>query len=100
MHSLASLTKLAYQVHQSCSFKQLIEYNISKSEKPDIVIPELKDIVQRLEQIFKFYRAAVTLTTFITKLLKVGKCIEIKAILTKKIKIFKLACHTAAQVHC
>lgn len=100
MHSLASLTKLAYQVRRSCSFKQLVEYNISKSEKPGIAVPELGDIVQRLGQISKFYRAAVTLTTFITKLLKVGKRIEIKAILTEKIKISELACRTAAQVRC
>ena len=68
LQDLVSLTKLAFQIRRSCSFKKLVAYNISKSEKPGIAAPELRDIVERLGQISKFYRAAVTLATFLGKL--------------------------------
>lgn len=98
LQDLASLTKLAYQVRRSCSFKQLVAYNISKSEKPGVAVPDLQDIVERMGQISKFYRAAVTLTAFLTKLQKLGRVVEIKATPTEKIKISELAFRTAAQV--
>ena len=68
LQDLVLLIKLAFQIRQSCSFKKLIAYNISRSEKPGITVPELRDIVERIGQISKFYRAAVTLTTFLRKL--------------------------------
>lgn len=95
---LVALTKLAYQVRRSFSFKQLVEHNISKSEKPGTPVPEVRDIVERVGQISKFYRAAGTLTTYMAKLLKLGKRIEIKATPTERIKISELACRTAAEV--
>ena len=98
LQDLASLTKLAYQVRRSCSFKQLVAYNISKSEKPGVAVPDLRDIVERIGQISKFNRAAVTLTAFLAKLQKLGRGIEIKATSTEKIEISELAPRTAAQV--
>ena len=98
LQDLASLTKLAYQVRRSCSFKQLVAYNISKSEKPGIAVPDLRDIVERIGQISKFYRAAVTLTAFLAKLRKLGRDVEIKTTSTEKIEIPELAFRTAAQV--
>jgi hypothetical protein len=95
---LASLTKLAYQVRRSCSFKQLVAYNIGKSEKPGAAVPDLRDLVERFGQISKFYRAAITLTAFLAKLQKLGKGVEIKATSTEKIEISELAFRTAAQV--
>ena len=95
---LASLTKLAYQVRRSCSFKQLIAYNITKSEQPGVPVPDLREIVERLGQISKFYRAAVTLTAFLAKLQKLGRGVEVKATSTEKIEISELAFRTAAQV--
>ena len=98
LRDLASLTNLAYQVRRSYSFKQLVACNISKSEKPGIAVPDLRDIVERIGQISKFYRAAVTLTAFLAKLHKLGRGIEIKATSTEKIEISELAFRTAAQV--
>ncbi len=98
LQDLASLTKLAYQVRRSYSFKQLVAYNISKSEKPGIAVPDLRDIVERIGQISKFNRAAVTLTAFLAKLQKLGRGVEIKATSTEKIEISELASRTAAQV--
>ena len=98
LQDLASLTKLAYQVRRSCSFKQLVAYNISKSEKPGIAVPDLRDIVERIGQISKFNRASVTLTAFLAKLQKLSRGIEIKAASTEKIEISELAFRTAAQV--
>lgn len=98
LQDLASLTKLAYQVRRSHSFKQLVAYNISKPEKPGVTIPDLRDIVERIGQISKFYRAAVTLTAFLAKHQKLGRGIEIKATSTEKIEISELAYRTAAQV--
>ena len=98
LQDLVALTKLAYQVRRSFSFKQLVEYNISKSEKSGIPVPGLRDIVERLGQISKFYRAADTLTTYMSQLLNLGKCIEIKATPTEKIEISELARRTAADV--
>ncbi len=95
---LASLTKLAYQVRRSCSFKQLVAYNISKSKKTGVAFLDLRDIVERFGQISKFYRAGVTLTVFLAKLQKHGRGVEIKAMSTKKIEISELAFRTAAQV--
>jgi len=95
---LASIAKLTYQVRRSCSFKQLVAYNISKSEKPGVAVPDLRDIVERFGQISKFYRAAVTLTTFLVKLQKLGRSVEIKATPTEKIEISELASRTAAEV--
>ncbi len=95
---LASLTKLAYQVRRSCSFKQLVAYNISKLERPGVAVPDLRDIVERFGQISKFYRAAVTLTTFLAKLQKLGRAVEIKATSSSRIEISELASRTAAQV--
>ena len=98
LQDLASLTKLAYQVRRSCSFKQLVAYNITKLGKPGIAVPDLRDIVERIGQISKFYRAAVTLTAFLAKLQKLGIGVEIKATSTEKIEISELAFRTAAQV--
>ena len=100
LQDLVSLTKLAYQVRRSCSFKHLVAYNISKSRKPDIAVRDLRDIVERVGQISKFNRAAVTLTAFLAKLHKLGRGIEIKATSTRKIKIPELALRTANQVRC
>jgi len=97
-HDLASLTKLAYQIRRSCSFKQLVAYNISKSKKPGVAVPDLRDIVERFGQISKFYRAAVTLTAFLAKIQKRGIGVEIKATSTEKIEISELAFRTAAEV--
>ena len=98
LRDLASLTKLAYQVRRSNSFKQLVACNISKSEKPGIAVPDVRDVVERIGQISKFYRAAVTLTAFLAKLHKLGRGIEIKATSTEKIEISELAFRTAAEV--
>lgn len=98
LQDLASLTKLAYQVRRSCSFKQLVAYNISKSEKPRSAVPDLRDIVERIGQISKFNRASVTLTAFLAKIQKLDRGIEIKATSTEKIEISELAFRTAAQV--
>ena len=98
LQDLASLTKLAYQVRRSYSFKQLVAYNISKSEKPGIAVPDLRNIVERIGQISKFNRASVTLTAFLAKLQKLSRGIEIKATSTEKIEISELAFRTAAQV--
>ena len=100
LQDLASLTKLAHQVRRSCSFKQLVAYNISKSEEPGVAVPGLRDIVERLGQISKFCRAAVTLTAFLAKLQKLGRGVEIKATSTEKIEISELAFRTAAQIRC
>lgn len=100
LQDLASLTKLAYKVRRSCSFKQLVAYNISKSEKPGVAVPDLRDIVERIGQISKFHRAAVTLTAFLAKLQKLDRRVEIKATSIEKIKISELAFRTAAQVRC
>ena len=98
LQDLASLTKLAFQIRRSCSFKKLVAYNISKSEKPGIAVPELRDIVERIGQISKFYRAAVTMTTFLGKLQRLGIGLEIKATSTEKIEIPELASRTVADV--
>ncbi|KAL9123501.1 MAG: hypothetical protein Q9175_008344, partial [Cornicularia normoerica] len=76
----------------------LVAYNISKSEKPGVAVPDLRDIVERIGQISKFYRAAVTLTAFLAKSQKLSRGIEIKATSTEKIEISELAFRTAAQV--
>ena len=98
LQDMASLTKLAFQIRRSCSFRKLVVYNISKSEKPGIAVPELRDIVERIGQISKFYRASVTLTTFLGKLQRLGFGLEIKATSTEKIEIPELALRTVADV--
>ncbi len=98
LQDLASLTKLAFQIRRSCSFKKLVAYNISKSEKPGVAVPELRDIVERIGQLSKFYRAAVTLTTFLGKLQNLGISVEVKATSTEKIEIPELAFRTVADV--
>ena len=98
LQDMASLTKLAFQIRRSCSFRKLVAYNISKSEKPGIAVPELRDIVERIGQISKFYRASVTLTTFLGKLQRLGLGLDIKAASTEKIEIPELAFRTVADV--
>lgn len=98
LQDLVSLTKLAFQIRRSCSFKKLVAYNISRLEKPGIAVPELRDIVERIGQISKFYRAAVTLTTFLGKLERLGIGLEIKATFAERIEIPELACRTVADV--
>ena len=98
LQDLASLTKLAFEIRRSCSFKKLVAYNISRSENPGVAVPELRDIVERIGQISKFYRAAVTLTTFLGKLQNLGIGVEIKATSTEKIEIPELAFRTVADV--
>ena len=98
LQDLVSLTKLAYQVRRSCSFRKLVSYNINKSKAPGVTVPDLLDIVERTGQISKFYRAAVTLTTYLANLQKLGIGIEIKATSTEKIRIPELAFRIAAQV--
>ncbi|KAL9606789.1 MAG: hypothetical protein Q9179_000079 [Wetmoreana sp. 5 TL-2023] len=93
-----ALTKLAYQVRRSCSFRQLVAYNVNKPQKRRVTITDLRDLVERIGQISKFYRAAVTLTSFLAKLQKLGKGVRIKAASTEKIEIPELASRTAAQV--
>ncbi|KAL2037608.1 hypothetical protein N7G274_009721 [Stereocaulon virgatum] len=73
---LAPLTKLAYQVRRSCTFKWLITYNISRLEKPFVIVPDLQGILERIEQIFRYYGAAVTLTAFLAKLQKLGRGVD------------------------
>lgn len=80
------------------SFKQLVAYNISKLEKTDVAVLDLRDIVERFGQISKFYRAAVTLTAFLAKVQKLGRRVEIKATSTEKIEISELALRKAAQL--
>ena len=98
LQDLVSLTKLAFQIRRSCSFKKLVAYNISRLERPGIAVPELRDIVERIGQISKFYRAAVTLTTFLGKLQRLGIGLEIKAASTEKIEIPELAFRTVADL--
>ena len=98
LQNLASLTKLAYQVRRSWSFQQLVAYNISRSKKRAVAVSDLRDTVERIGQISKFYRAAATLTAFLAKLQKSGRSIEIKATSTEKIEVTELASRTAAQV--
>ena len=100
LQDLASLAKLAYHVRRSCSFKHLVAYNISKSKKPDIAVRYLQDVVERIGQISKFNRAAVTLTAFLARIQKVGRGIEIKATPTQKIEVPELAFRKADQVRC
>ena len=98
LQDLGSLAKLAFQIRRSCSFKKLVAYNISSSEKPRNAVPKLRDIMERIGQISKFYRAAVTLTTFLGKLQRLGIGLEIKAASTEKIKIPELAFRTVADI--
>jgi len=95
---MIALTKLAYDVRRSSSFKRFIEFNLASPDKPGIAVPTLPDIVERMGQVSKFYRAAVTLTTFAAKVLKHGRTIEVRAIPAGKIQVGELAGRTAAQV--
>ena len=93
-----SLTKLAYDVRRSKSFRRLLEVNTSRSAQPGFGIVRVQDISERIGQISKYCRAAETFTVVLTKLRMLGKIIQVETVPVQKLQIHELNERTVKQV--
>ena len=95
---LNDVCQLAYSVRHSSSFKHFIQANLNRKPKPGISLPTTPKIIERLGKISRFYRAALAMTDFVTKVKELGRKIIIETIPAQKIRIPELADRTAAQL--
>ncbi|KAI4218905.1 MAG: hypothetical protein L6R40_008746, partial [Gallowayella cf. fulva] len=98
LDALTELSKLAYDVRHSSAFKHFTQANLNRQPPPGISLPTVSKIIDRIGQISKIYRAALTMTAFVTKVKELGKKLAIEAVPTSKIKIPELANRTVAQL--
>ena len=93
-----SLTKLAYDVRKSKSFRRLLEANTSRDAQPGFGVVKVQDILERIGQISKYCRAAETFTAVLTKLSMLDKIIQVETVPVQKLQIHELNGRTVKQV--
>ncbi|KAL8723993.1 MAG: hypothetical protein Q9181_007037, partial [Wetmoreana brouardii] len=98
LDALTELSKLAYDVRRSSAFKHFTQANLNRQPPSGISLPTVSKIIDRIGQISKIYRAALTMTAFVTKVKELGKKIVIEAVPTSKIQIPELEKRTVAQL--
>ena len=98
LKALADLSRLAYSVRRSSSFKHFLQANLNRQPKPGISLPTTPKIIERLGKISKIYRAALTMNDFIAKIKELGRTLVVEAVPAVKIPIPELADRTAAQL--
>ena len=67
LEALNNLGQLAYSVRRSSSFKHFVQANLNRNWEQGISLPTVSKIIERIEKISKFYRAALAMTEFVTK---------------------------------
>lgn len=92
------LTKVAYDVRRSSSFRQYLNHNLQKTKRPEAMVPIVGSIIERLGKISRFYRAAMTIAAFGMKLLKRNITIKVEAVPAPKVQIPELNGRTTAQL--
>lgn len=98
LKALVDLSRLAYSVRRSSSFKRFLQANLNWQPKRGISLPTMPKIIERLGKISKIYRAALTMNDFIAKIKELGRTIVVEAVPAVKIQIPELADRTAAQL--
>ncbi|KAL8828419.1 MAG: hypothetical protein Q9191_002600 [Dirinaria sp. TL-2023a] len=98
LKGLVDLSRLAYSVRRSSSFKHFLQANLNRRPEPGISLPTMLKIIERLGKISKIYRAALTINDFVAKTKELGRKIVIEAIPATRIPIPELADRTATQL--
>ena len=98
LEALKNLGQLAYSVRRSSSFKHFVQANLNRKWERGISLPTTSKIIERIEKISKFYRAALAMTDFVTKVKKLGRKITIEPVPTSRIQVPELANRKAAQL--
>ena len=98
LKGLVDLSRLAYSVRRSSSFKHFLRANLNRRPEPGISLPTMPKIIERLGKISKIYRAALTMNDFVAKIKELGQRIVVEAVPAVRIPIPELADRTAAQL--
>lgn len=98
LKGLVDLSRLAYSVRRSGSFKHFLQANMNRRPEPGISLPTMPKIIERLGKISKIYRAALTTNDFVAKIKELGRKIVVEAVPAARISIPELADRTATQL--
>ncbi|KAI4088700.1 MAG: hypothetical protein L6R37_008163, partial [Teloschistes peruensis] len=98
LDALTELSKLAYDVRHSNAFKHFTQADLNRQPPSGIRLPTVSKITDRIGQISKIYRAALTMTAFVIKVKELGKKLAIETVPTSKIKVPELEKRTVAQL--
>ena len=91
IEKMMSLTRVAYDVRRSSSFKQFVKFNLQASKREDVREFAAGYIVERLGKISRYHRAAVTIYVFGEKLVKNNRAINFYTVSTSRTRIPELS---------
>ena len=83
---LIALKKLVYNFRHLSVFKHFIQINLNRQFQSNVSLSTVSNIIDRIEQILKIYRAVLNITTFVIKMKEFNKKIISKSFSSLKLK--------------